>query len=223
MRVLAAELLDMLAADDPRAIRSRCDLARINAVMGQSRIMAKALAQFPVPRMVADLGGGDGRFLLAVARGLKQWRGVKAVILDRQDIVRPQTQDGFGALGWSCEVLPGDIFQTLPSLLPDIVTANLFLHHLRDLELKQLLGLVAARTRGFVACEPRRSPLALAGAHLVFALGANDVTRHDAVASVRAGFATRELSALWPRGENWTLDERGVFPFTHLLAARHVA
>ena len=99
MRVLVPELLDLLAADDPRAIRSRRDLARINVVMGQSRIMAEALAQFPAPRLVADLGGGDGRFLLSVARRLKQWRDVKAMILDRQDIVSRATRDGFNALG----------------------------------------------------------------------------------------------------------------------------
>ena len=223
MRVLVPELLDMLAADDSRAIRSRRDLARINAVMGQSRIMAKALARFPRPCLVADLGGGDGRFLLSVARRLKQWRDVKAVILDQQAIVSRKTQSAFGALGWSCEVIQGDIFETLPRLQPDIVTANLFLHHLQDLDLKQLQGFIAARASGFVACEPRRSIFALLGAHLVFALGANDVTRHDAVASVRAGFAAHELSALWPRGEGWTLEERGVFPFTHLLTARHAA
>ena len=52
--------------------------------------------------------------------------------------------------------------------------------------------------KAFVACEPRRSAFALLGARMVFALGANDVTRHDAVASVRAGFRGRELSGLWP-------------------------
>ena len=220
MRVLVPELLDLLAADNPRAIRSRRDLARINVVMGQSRIMAKALAQFPPPSLMADLGGGDGRFLLSVARRL-HWRDVKALILDRQDIVSRQTKDAFTALGWSCEVVQGDIFETLPRLFPDIVTANLFLHHLQERDLKQLHGFIAARARGFVACEPRRSAFALLGAHLVFALGANDVTRHDAVASVRAGFTNRELSALWPRGDGWCLQEHGTFPFTHLLAARH--
>src|SRR6185312_1505037 len=131
------------------------------------------------------------------------------------------TRDGFNALGWSCEVVQGDIFETLPRLQPDIVTANLFLHHLPDLDLKQLQGFIAARARGFVACEPRRSAFAVLGAHLVFVLGANDVTRHDAVASVRAGFANRELSAHWPGDDGWILKEEGAFPFTHLLAARH--
>jgi hypothetical protein len=55
---------------------------------------------------------------------------------------------------------------------------------------------------------------------MVFALGANDVTRHDAVASVRAGFRGRELSGLWPAGAaGWRLNERGIFPFTHLFHA----
>jgi hypothetical protein len=56
----------------------------------------------------------------------------------------------------------------------------------------------------------------------VFALACNDVTRHDAVASVRAGFSGRELSRLWP-GEGWRLQEGGTLPFTHALSARRDA
>jgi hypothetical protein len=55
---------------------------------------------------------------------------------------------------------------------------------------------------------------------MVFALGANDVTRHDAVASVRAGFRGREISGLWPQAApDWRLSEHAVFPFTHLFQA----
>jgi hypothetical protein len=50
----------------------------------------------------------------------------------------------------------------------------------------------------FFACEPHRGWLALAGSHLVGALGANAVTRHDAVASVHAGFRGSEIGAFWP-------------------------
>ena len=222
MRVLVPELLDSLAADDPRAMRSRRDLVRINAVMMQHRIMARALAGLPCPRLLADLGGGDGRFLLGVARRLKSWQGVRAVILDRQAIVSPNTRDAFQALGWSCEVMQGDIFETLPHLSPDIVTANLFLHHLENVELIQLLGSVAGRAPGFVACEPRRSAFALLGARLVGVLGANQVTRHDAVASVRAGFRGSDLSALWPSSKSWSLQERGILPFSHGFSAHAV-
>jgi len=218
MRALTPEILDFLAPDDPRAQRSRRDLARINWVMRQSAIMAKALAACPPPRMLADLGGGDGRFMLRVARRLaKHWPGVRLVILDRQNIVTEKTRAGFAALGWQCDTMQGDIFESLPRIAPDIVTANLFLHHLDDAHLQRLLGLVAARSRSFIACEPRRSAFALLGARLVFALGANDVTRHDAVASVQAGFHDLELSMLWPKDRAWICRERGVFPFSQLF------
>ena len=219
-RVLTSEILDVLSPDDPRAQRSRRDLALINAVMCQSRIMADALSAFPAPKLMADLGGGDGRFMLRVAKRLaKPWPGVTVMIADRRAIVSADTRACFARLGWRCENLTGDVLETLPLIGPDIVTANLFLHHLDDATLARLLALVARQAAGFVACEPRRSALGLVGARMVFALGANDVTRHDAVASVRAGFHGREISALWPRQQGWALREQGHFPFTHGFAA----
>jgi hypothetical protein len=223
-RILTSEILDILPPDDPRALRSRRDLALINAVMCQSRIMAGALSAFPAPKLIADLGGGDGRFMLRVAKRLaKRWRGVTVMVADRRPIVGVETRACFARLGWRCENLTGDVLETLPLIKPDIVAANLFLHHLNDAALAQLLALVARQARGFVGCEPRRSAFALAGARMVFALGANDVTRHDAVASVRAGFHGRELSALWPAAApGWQLGEHGVFPFTHLFHAHAI-
>jgi hypothetical protein len=225
LRALTPEILDFLPPDDPRAIRSRRDLVVINAVMRQGVIMAKALARHPRPKLLADLGGGDGRFLLSVARRLN-WRGVTVMIADQRAIVSADTRAGFARLGWRCESLTGDIFHTLPLIKPDMVVANLFLHHFDDASLKQLLAVVAARTSTFVACEPRRSAFALSGARLVFLLGANDVSRHDALASVRAGFSGTDLSALWPQDQTknrtWQLREHSVFPFTHLFEAHAI-
>jgi hypothetical protein len=220
-RCLVPELLDLLPPDDPRAIKSRRDLALINAIMRQSALMAGALARLPGPRVVADLGSGDGRFLLSVAKRLaRRWPRVTVLICDQQDIVSDRTRAEFGALGWNCEVRRGDIFDTLPDA--DIITANLFLHHFEDNALSRLLALAAARAPAFVACEPRRNGFSLLGARLLWALGCNDVTRHDAVASVCAGFNGLELAALWPQDGaalRWRLEERGIFPFTHLFAA----
>jgi len=86
-----------------------------------------------------------------------------------------------------------------------------------------LLLLAGQSARAFLACEPLRSPFALFASRMVFALGCNDVTRHDAVASVRAGFAGRELSQLWPGDKDWRLEEGGVFPFSHCFAAQRDA
>src|SRR5947207_2363958 len=60
-RILTPELLDHLAPGDPRAVKSRRDLVRINAVMGQAPAMARLLSDFPAPKLIADLGGGISR------------------------------------------------------------------------------------------------------------------------------------------------------------------
>ncbi|MBA3448575.1 MAG: hypothetical protein H0T56_13410, partial [Pseudaminobacter sp.] len=99
------------------------------------------------------------------------------------------------------------------------IAANLFLHHFCDADLKRLFAALLPLAPVFVAAEPRRSRLALVSARSLWAIGANDVTRHDAPASVRAGFAGSELSQLWPAGHGCVLEERCIGPFTHVFAA----
>src|SRR5436305_10127920 len=70
VRQVQREWLDELAADDPRAVRSRRDLVRVNTFMMQPGIMARALLTHcgpMAPRAILDLGSGDGRFMLRVA------------------------------------------------------------------------------------------------------------------------------------------------------------
>jgi hypothetical protein len=104
----------------------------------------------------------------------------------------------------------------------EVAFANLFLHHFIEAELIMLLGEVAQRCDLFVACEPRRSSFALLGSRGVALLGCNGVTRHDAVASVRAGFSGSDLSQLWPYSGQWALTERAAGLFSHLFVARRL-
>ncbi len=222
-RSIESEWLDTLPADDPRAMRSRRDLRRVNAIMLQARIMVRLLNMHCAgarPRRIIELGGGDGTFMLRVARRLR-WRDVELILLDRQDIVAARTRTAFVALGWRLRVVRADVFEFLghDRAAAEIVTTNLFLHHFGDAELVRLLRGAAALAPLFVACEPRRSALALTGSRMLFAAGCNDVSRHDAVASVRAGFDGTELSRLWPSGEGWHLHERPAWPFTHCFVA----
>jgi SAM-dependent methyltransferase len=222
-RAVESEWLDALAADDPRAMRSRRDLRRVNAIMLQARIMARLLRAHcsgKQPARIVELGGGDGTFMLRIARSLR-WRDIDLELVDRQDIVADETRAGFLAVGWRVRVRRGDVFDFLDGEqdAADLVVANLFLHHFSDASLARLLQAAAALAPRFVACEPRRSLLALTGSRLLFAIGCNDVSRHDAVASVRAGFAGSELSRLWPEGEVWSLREAAAWPFTHSFVA----
>jgi hypothetical protein len=223
-RRLEPEWLDHLPAEDPRAMRSRRDLTRVNNFMGNAGRMAKALLAHATsaPRTIVDLGSGDGQFMLAVARRLApRWSGVRVVLLDQQNIVSPATRADFAALGWQVEPTSADVFDFLAQAsAADIVTANLFLHHFADAELARLLAQVAGKAALMVACEPRRSKLVVEASRLLWIVGCNDVSVHDAVVSARAGFSGHELSALWPRDPQWELQERAAGLFTHRFIAR---
>jgi hypothetical protein len=226
-RRVEPEWLDLLPADDPRARASRRDLSRVNTWMLQAGIMARSLIEHggpTAPRALVDLGAGDGTFMLSVARRLApRWPNVRVILLDRQSIVSPSTQAEFAALRWRCESIAMDVFDFFEQANPpaaDVATANLFLHHFEQDQLARLLALVARSARLFVACEPRRGAFALLGSRRLWAIGANDVTRHDALASVRAGFDAAELSALWPEPAQWELHERAAGPFSHQFVAR---
>ena len=104
----------------------------------------------------------------------------------------------------------------------DVQIANLFLHHFREAQLTGLLRAAARSARVFIALEPRRSARSLLFSRLLWIIGCNHVTRHDAVVSVRAGFAGRELSRLWPADQSWTLQERPVGWFSHLFIAHRM-
>ena len=224
-RAVEPEWLDTLPADDPRAVRSRADLRRVNGLMGNARIVAGLLRRSmpQPPAAIAEIGAGDGTFALRVTGALgTPGQHAEVVLVDRQPIVSPCTRDAFREHGWSARAESADVFawaEANRDARYDAVFANLFLHHFQAPDLVRLLAAMAARTRCFVACEPRRSAFALAGSRLLGLVGCNDVTRHDAVASVRAGFAGTELSALWPEPASWRIEEGARGLFSHVFVA----
>ena len=226
-RCVKPELLDELPPDDPRAVWSRGDLLRANAWMGHSGIMARALrSAYPGPgaRRVVDLGTGDGRFLQGVARRLRpDWQGTNAVLLDRQHVVSAATCQGFAALGWRAAPVQADTLEWLKqpdTPACDAIIANLSLHHFTEAQLADLLRGAARLTRVFIAIEPRRAMRCLFFTRMIWLIGCNEVTRHDAAISVRAGFRGKELSQLWPAGQGWSLQERPAGFFSHLFIAQ---
>jgi hypothetical protein len=230
-RKLSPELLDALPSNDPRAIRSRRELRRVNAWMGNARWLAGALRPWwrggdGSPRVVTDLGTGDGwvtwSTLHRVTRGGRVEAGSWLNLVDQQPVVAEPTLERFRSRGWKAVVLQDDAERALSRsdlAVGGAVMANLFLHHFEDAALRGLLAAAARACRWMVACEPRRSPLALWGARLLGCIGCGAVTRHDARVSVEAGFRDGELSALWPAEAGWRVEERRVGPFSHLFLA----
>jgi hypothetical protein len=244
LRHVSPEALDNLTEHDALAVESRRDLQRIHRVMRSAAITQRALLRMTVsttknrPLRVLELGAGDGSLMLAVAELLgSAWSTRSSVhlsLLDRVPLISKDTQRQFAALGWSANSHITDVMdwarephsnlrrsgEPMPF---DIIVSHLFLHHFEGGELATVLRASSRRCNHFFACEPRRAPLALAASHLVGALGANAVTRGDAVLSVRAGFRARELTDAWnAAAPDWHLQEGAAGWFSHTFAAnRH--
>lgn len=219
-RTVTPEHLDFLPPRAPEAVASRRDLRRINALMLQSRILARLMRTHVdrPPRRIVELGCGDGHLTLALAQKLSEmWPCVHLTLIDAQPVVSDALRDEIRQLSWTVEVQTRDALDWLAvAQRQDLVYCNLFLHHFEGAALVRLLGAIAAVTRTCVATEPRRGALAQLGARSLAMIGANSVTRHDAVVSVQAGFRAGELGAVWP---GTVRTDRSFGPFTHGFAA----
>jgi hypothetical protein len=233
-RRVQAEQLDGLAANDPVAARSRRDLQRVHRVMGTRARLVRMFRQLAprkalTPLRVLELGAGDGSLLLGVAQELDdEWSAVELTLLDRVALVEGRTVAEYAHHGWTARSRVADVLdwarevdRSPPGARTrwDLIVANLFLHHFEDRELALVLRAIAASTDELIACEPRRGWRALAGSHLVAVLGANAVTRTDAVLSVHAGFRAHELTSLWPGTAEWTLEEAASGALSHCFRA----
>jgi hypothetical protein len=237
-RIVLAEALDDLAPDNPDAIRSRRDLRRVHRSMGTRAILLRGLNAMTAghrktrPLRLLEIGAGDGSLMLGVAQALApRWGAVELTLLDRQALVDPSTIAHYAQVGWSVVEEVGDVFDWAAGRvdpLPggsatarwDLIVANLFLHHFEGGPLAALLAAIAKRSSRFFACEPRRDWLALAGSHMIGAIGANHVTRKDSVISVHAGFNGDELTALWPhQAGTWHMQEYSAGLFSHCFRA----
>jgi hypothetical protein len=226
-RIVQPEILDTLSPDDPRALRSRRDLRRVNAWMGNAQILVAALVKarsasaFSQTRLqITELGAGDGNFLLRVARKTN-WQNVNSTLLDRQKNVSAETLAAFSKLGWRAQAVVADVFDW-PQIETEIVVANLFIHHFEDEELKELFRVIAARAKLFVAVEPHRFHFPFPCAQMLRLIGCSKITLHDAEASIAAGFVRKEISELWADKQNWKLTERRAGLFSHLFVAKKI-
>jgi hypothetical protein len=228
-RSVEPEALDALDAFDPVAMRSRRDLRRIHRVMRTRSMLVDGLAGLRAARpgavlRILELGAGDGTLMLGVARTWAHRERVELVLLDRAPCVEAATISAYAQAGWQATVCKTDLAAWVAEdRAPghwNAIVATLFLHHFKDPDLVALFAAVAGRTDLFFASEPRRDALALTGSRLVGCLGANAVTRADAVVGVRAGFADDELSRLWPAPVGtWRLDEYRAGLFSHCFRA----
>jgi 23S rRNA U2552 (ribose-2'-O)-methylase RlmE/FtsJ len=185
-RVVESEILDHLPADDSAAIRSRSELRLINGIMGNHRWILRRLKALIKPGWrVLELGAGDGGLCGAlIDSGVCAAKHITAVDL------APRPDDLHPDVTW----LRQSIFEMAQLPPAEIVIANLFLHHFDADQLTALGSKLGPMTRVVLACEPARKRFHLAQGRLLAALADfNDVTNHDMLTSIRAGFVRDEL------------------------------
>jgi hypothetical protein len=226
-RLVQPELLDALPPGDELALRSRRDIRRLNALMGHPRLMARTLEKNlrdNASLRIVELGAGDGLFLLSVAERMRARRlKVDATLVDRLDVLDPRMRGRFDALGWRIRADIAEAIDWLRQASPDssdVIMSNLFFHQFSADELAEMFRLAARSADTVIALEPRRAWLQGFLGRFLWVAGCGSVTRYDGRVSIRAGFAGRELSALWPDANNWELTERPAGLFTHLFLAR---
>ena len=192
-RIVKPEILDELDGSDPRAVRSRRDLRFINFLMGNERWIGNLVSSLSEDSWsVSELGAGRGEFTSVLAQ-----EGRKVLGYDFQ----PEPAGLPDSVSWS----EGDFFRSLEDDSSEVVVGNLILHHFQDEQLAELGALFKNKKR-LIFTEPLRSSLSLAEGYLLWPL-INDVTRHDMIVSIRAGFRPGELPEKLGLQEGWEWKE----------------
>ncbi len=196
-RLVAPEILDGLDAADERAVRSRRDLRLVNWFMRGEEWILSELRKIQGLKRVVDLGAGSGCLANAIVREIPGLE-VECVDLASQPLhLDPRIT------WWQGDVCDYEGYDS-----QTVVVANLFLHHFDPTQLESL-GARMQELRGVLAAEPYRGVAGLMMSRFLFPF-VNEVTRHDMVVSIRAGFKHSELAAMLGLDFSWH-EKRGLF------------
>ena len=191
-RKVVPEKLDALPAHAREAVRSRRDLERINALMG-NHAWVTGILRNRLPGQVVEIGAGDGKLANALVE-----LGWKVTAVD----LAPKPSTCASEVTW----LRCDLRDVLDELEGDVLLGSLVWHHFQTAELQDFRKLVD-RFHGFLATEPWRVHHARLLA-LTLVPFVNGVTRHDMFISIRAGFQRGELPAWLELPESrWKIQE----------------
>lgn len=202
-RVLVPELMDDPALPADELARALRGLARLNALsrahaafLGPVRRLA---AERPGPLTLLDVAAGAGDVALDLASAARR-QGVEidTTLADVNPRSLALARVAAESRGLAVRTIELDAIHGPPLGEYDMVTCNLFLHHLPiDHAVTLLSRLRAAAGRMLVVVDLVRSPFALAAVWAASrTVTTSRVVRTDAMRSVRAAFTRAELGRL---------------------------
>jgi hypothetical protein len=197
-RVVIPELLDHLPMDDPEAVRSRRDLQKVNALMGNEHWICRNTGRFSeaTDRGIVEIGAGDGSLCTRLA---KRFLNAPVAAYD----LAPRPAGLLPRILWH----QGDLFEVKEPPAGGVLIANLFLHHFEEDALAELGHRWVAGFEVVIFNEPDRARVPHVLGNLMHPW-INQVTRHDLHASINAGFAAGEMArSLNLDPSHWKIEE----------------
>lgn len=205
-RVLAGEWMDAPDAPRDELDRSLGFIRAVNRVLGGRRALVGQLAAWsrawPRDRSVTllDVGTGSADLPVEAVRWAKRaGRELRVTGVDVHETTASLARafvDKQEDVRGSVEVLQADALQLVERFGPasfDYVHAGMFLHHLGSVQVLTMLRVMdRIARRGIIVNDLARTRLGVIGAKII-TLGQGPMVRHDAVASVRAGFTKAEV------------------------------
>lgn len=219
--------MDDPAADEIELAEALAWIRLVNRRLGGEAALMRHLAgwsrDWPTDRPieVLDIATGSADLPLAAARwAARAGREIRIIAIDVHETTLRLAEEHVSRspqLAPKIEIRRMDAFELLehfPTGSFDCVHAGLFLHHLGELRIMTLLRIMERLSRdGVIWNDLVRSPIARAFIH-VATIGRPTMVRHDARASVAAGFTRGEAVDLaqraWEHRPRWRWN-----PLTH--------
>lgn len=177
-------------------------LARLNRLSWVERPIYHHLRRYAAawdrPLRVLDVATGSGDLPIAWARRARaQGVAMQITAIDISEVALRYAQEQAERAGVDIRFQQRDCLTRLPSGF-DVVTCNLFIHHLDEAAIgRLLLAMRAAAEQAVVVCDLERSRANLAAVWLAArALTPSPVVHEDAVKSVRAALTREEFRRL---------------------------
>lgn len=171
------------------------------------------------PITILDIATGSADIPLAIARWARsQGRQVRITAVDLHPSILTHAAAHIGDEPW-ITLLSADALK-LPFAKGsfDYAITSMFLHHLHDIEVMTVLKSMSdVARRGMIWNDLTRDAISY-GVIKATTLLAHPIIRHDAVASIKAGFTRREVIAMRDRLELSTLRYHGHWALRFTLA-----
>jgi len=195
------EIMDDLEMEGDLLSRSLAKLDWINKWLGGNNVTLKGLDQLIVghPKdkvlKIVDIGSGSGDMLRLVTDKLRrQGRKVDILGMDANDFTvnyaRTESSD-YPEIKYQTEYVSADTFDNLEY---DILLGTLFLHHLKDDDIIEVMKIGTQKAKlGVIINDLNRSKIAYFLFNLLTLFIPNPMIRQDGLTSILRGFKKEDL------------------------------